>query len=170
MGSNPSRNSRRIFFSGVNFLCWILLWYPFHPCVTTVACRKKFLSFCQKCRWLVTAKHACTLCIHVALHEMMWYGVWLYGVHRTCQDGYSFRWHQPYSNQTVLQLHHLGGYIKLRCKTKKQQSLSHSTVTQSLISQKQSETTRDVPAWHHTHWIIFIMIQNTKYRIFIVCE
>ena len=33
---------------------------PFHPRVTTVA-RKKSRSFCQKCRWQVTAKHACTL-------------------------------------------------------------------------------------------------------------
>ena len=29
--------------------------YPFHPRVTTVA-RKKSRSFCQKCRWQVTAK------------------------------------------------------------------------------------------------------------------
>ena len=34
--------------------------YPFHPRVTTVA-RKKSRSFCQKCRWQVTAKHAYTL-------------------------------------------------------------------------------------------------------------
>ena len=34
--------------------------YPFHPRVTAVA-RKKSRSFCQKCRWQVTAKHAYTL-------------------------------------------------------------------------------------------------------------
>ena len=33
---------------------------PFHPRVTAVA-RKKSRSFCQKCRWQVTAKHAYTL-------------------------------------------------------------------------------------------------------------
>ena len=31
---------------------------PFHPRVTAVA-RKKTRSFCQKCRWQVTPKHAC---------------------------------------------------------------------------------------------------------------
>ena len=33
---------------------------PFHPRVTAVA-RKRSKSFCQKCRWQVTTKHACTL-------------------------------------------------------------------------------------------------------------
>ena len=50
----------RIFFSRVNSLCWLLFRYPFHPRVTTVA-RKRSRSFCQKCRWQVTAKHAYTL-------------------------------------------------------------------------------------------------------------
>ena len=59
-GSNPCWNGGRIFFSRVDFLCWLLFRYPFHPRVTTVA-RKKSRSFCQKCRWQVTAKHAYTL-------------------------------------------------------------------------------------------------------------
>ena len=59
-GSNPCWNGGRIFFSRVDFLCWLLFRYPFHPRVTTVA-RKKSRSFCQKCRWQVTAKHADTL-------------------------------------------------------------------------------------------------------------
>ena len=59
-GSNPCWNGGRIFFSRVDFLCWLLLRYPFHPRVTTVA-RKKSRSYCQKCRWQVTAKHAYTL-------------------------------------------------------------------------------------------------------------
>ena len=33
---------------------------PFHRCVTAVA-RKRPRSFCQKCRWRVTPKHAYTL-------------------------------------------------------------------------------------------------------------
>ena len=36
-GSNPCWNGGRIFFSRVNFLCWLLFRYPFHPRVTTVA-------------------------------------------------------------------------------------------------------------------------------------
>ena len=54
-GSNPCWNGGRIFFSRVDFLCWLLFRYPFHPRVTAVA-RKKSRSFCQKCRWQVTAK------------------------------------------------------------------------------------------------------------------
>ena len=59
-GSNPCWNGGRIFFSRVDFPCWLLFRYPFHPRVTTVA-RKKSRSFRQKCRWQVTAKHAYTL-------------------------------------------------------------------------------------------------------------
>ena len=82
-GLNPrrsSRRSRRIFFSRVVFLCWLLFRYPFHPRVTAVA-HKRSQSFCQKCRWQVTAKHAYTLRMWLC---MKWHGAWLYGVHRTC--------------------------------------------------------------------------------------
>ena len=48
-GSNPCWSGGRIFFSGVNFLCWLLFRYPFHPRVTAVA-RKRPRSFCQRCR------------------------------------------------------------------------------------------------------------------------
>ena len=58
----------RIFFSRVDFLCWLLFRYPFHPRVTTVA-RKKSRSFCQKCRWQVTAKHAYTLRMWILLNR-----------------------------------------------------------------------------------------------------
>ena len=54
------QKQRRIFFSGVSFLCRLLFRYPFRPRVTAVA-RKRPRSFCQKCRWQVTAKYACTL-------------------------------------------------------------------------------------------------------------
>ena len=37
-----------------------LIWCPFHPHVTAVACKRP-QSFCQKCRWQVTPKHAYTL-------------------------------------------------------------------------------------------------------------
>ena len=39
-GSNPCRNGGRIFFSRVDFLCWLLLQYLFHPCFTAVACKR----------------------------------------------------------------------------------------------------------------------------------
>ena len=78
-GSNPCRSGGRICFSGVDFLCWLLFRYPFHPCVTTVA-RKRSWSFCWKSRWQVTAKYTYTLCMWLC---MKWYGAWLYDVHRT---------------------------------------------------------------------------------------
>jgi len=59
-GSNSGRSGRRIFFSRVSFLCWCLFW--FHPHVTTEA-RKRSWSFCEKCRWQVTAKHTCIHCL-----------------------------------------------------------------------------------------------------------
>ena len=55
-----SSTRKRIFFSRVNFLCWLLLRYPFHPCVTAIAYKRSW-SFCQTCRWQVTAKHTCTI-------------------------------------------------------------------------------------------------------------
>ena len=36
----------------------LLLHYPFHSPVTAVA-RKRSQSFCQKCRWQVTAENVC---------------------------------------------------------------------------------------------------------------
>ena len=36
------------------------------PCVTAVAC-KRYQPFCQKCRWQVTAKYACTLCMWLCM-------------------------------------------------------------------------------------------------------
>ena len=45
--------------------------------------RKRSRSFCQKCTWQVTAKHANTLRMWLC---MKWYSTWLYGVHRTCAE------------------------------------------------------------------------------------
>ena len=72
MGLNPCGSGGRIFFSRVNFLCWLLFRYPFHPHVTAVA-RKKSRSSCQKCRWQVAAKHAYTLRMWLC---MKWHVVW----------------------------------------------------------------------------------------------
>ena len=58
--SSPRRSGGRIFFSMVNFLCWLLLRYPLHLRVTVVV-HKRSQSLCQKCRWHVTAKHARTV-------------------------------------------------------------------------------------------------------------
>ena len=52
------------------------------PRVTAVV-RKRPRSFCQKCKWQVTAKHAYTLRMWLC---MKWHGAWLYDVHRTCAE------------------------------------------------------------------------------------
>ena len=55
--SSPGRSGRKMFFSRVNFLFWLLFQYPFHPCVTAVAlavAHKRSQSFCQKCWWQFT--------------------------------------------------------------------------------------------------------------------
>ena len=68
-GLSPCRSGARIFFSRVNFPCWLLFWYPFQPRVTAVACQRSW-SFCEKCRWQVTAKHTYTLrmWLHIKWH------------------------------------------------------------------------------------------------------
>ena len=102
-GLNPCRSGGRIFFSRVNFLCWLIFRYPFHPRVTAVV-RKRPRSLRQKWRWhwQVTAKHACyyyyywsllysailrswadSLRLHVILHEWIaFYGTFL-NIHRS---------------------------------------------------------------------------------------
>ena len=87
-GSNPCRSGGRIFFSRVNLLCWLIFWYPFHPCVTTVACKRP-QSFCQSAGGrLQLNMHAPYVC-GFAWSDMV------HGVHRICWDGSSFMWHQP---------------------------------------------------------------------------
>ena len=85
-GSNPCRSGGRIFFSRVNFLCWLLFRYPFHPRVTAAA-RKRSRSFCPKCRWQVTAKYTYTL--------RMWLCMKWHGAQNLRLYGSSFTWHQP---------------------------------------------------------------------------
>ena len=69
-GSNLCRGGGRIFFSRVDFLCWLLLRYPFHPRVTAVA-RKKDPDHSAKSAGgrLQLNTHTLT---YVALHEVTW--------------------------------------------------------------------------------------------------
>ena len=89
-GLNPCMSGRKIFFPRVDFLCWLLFQYPFHPRVTAVA-RKRSWSFCQKCRWQVTAKKRMHL-TYVALHEVTWCTV-VWSTQNLRRDGCSFIWH-----------------------------------------------------------------------------
>ena len=65
--------------------------YPFHPRAIAIA-RKRSRSFCQKCRWQVTAKHAHIT--YVALHEVTRSMV-VWRTQDLRRDGSSFMWHQP---------------------------------------------------------------------------
>ena len=50
----------------------------------TAVARKRSWSFHQRCRWQVTAKHACTLRMWLCMKRHIC--AWLYGVHRTCAE------------------------------------------------------------------------------------
>ena len=110
-GSSPRMSGRRIFFSRVNFLCWLIS-ASIPPDVTTVACQKS-QSFHQKCRWQVTAKltHAPWpyLCDFDWSDTVNWCMVeWC--TQNLHQDSSNFTWHQPCNNQRALSVHHFGGY------------------------------------------------------------
>ena len=105
-----------ILFSRVSFLCWLLFWYLFHPYATAVA-RKRSQSFCQKCRWQITAKHTYTLHKPFEWRDTVnWCTVvWSQNM---CRDGSSFMWHQPCNNQMALWVHLLdGGRLQLNTHT-----------------------------------------------------
>ena len=78
-GLSPGSSGERIFFTRVNFLCWLLCQYLFHPCVTAVAGKRSW-SFCQKCRRQVAAKHTCTLhlCLQMKRHYKQMHGCTVY--------------------------------------------------------------------------------------------
>ena len=57
--SSPGRSGGRIVFFRVNSLCWLLFVVRATPCYAVA--RKRFRSFCQKCRWQVITKNAYTL-------------------------------------------------------------------------------------------------------------
>ena len=108
-GLNPCRSGGRIFFSRVNFVCWLLFRYPFHPRITAVA-RKRSRSFCQKCRWQVTAKHAYILprWLWRKWHCNLVHGWMVYT--KLAPKRQHFTWHQPCNNHRTLPVHHFRGY------------------------------------------------------------
>ena len=131
-GSIPYRNGRRMFFSRVNFMCWLLFWYLFCLCVTAVAC-KKSQSFYQRRRCQVTAKHACTL--HM-WHCRKWHGAWLYGVHRTCAETAAVSCSTSHVSTVSTSLF-FGGYSKMHHKKPVTYAESHVSPMSLLESGKQ---------------------------------
>ena len=99
-GLNLCWSGARIFFSRVDFLCWLLFQYPFHPRVTAVA-RKRSQSFCQKCR-LQLNTHTPYVC-DFAQSDMV-HGCMLYTGHAPIQLQFHVAPAMP-----ALQVHHFGG-------------------------------------------------------------
>ena len=89
-GSSPGRS---IFFLQGQ-LSVLTLRYPFHPRVTTVT-HKRSQSFCQKCRWQVTAKHTYTLPMWLWMkwHRNLVHGWMVYT--EPAPKRQHFTWHQP---------------------------------------------------------------------------
>ena len=110
-GSNPCRSGMRIFFSRVNFLCWLLFRYPFYSVVTAVA-HKRYQSFCQKWRWQVTDKHAYTLpmWLWIKWRCNLVHGWMVYTELAPKQQHFTWHKDQPYNNQRTLPVHHFSGY------------------------------------------------------------
>ena len=86
----------------------LLFCYLFHPHVTTVA-SKRSRSFCQKCRWQVSTKQACTLCIRFCMK-------WRDMVHTDQAKIAAVTGGTSHATIQVLQVHHFDGYQK--CATK----------------------------------------------------
>ena len=69
---NWQHTTTNFFFSRVNFLCWLLFQYPFHPHVTAVS-RVSSPLFCQKCRPVqITAQHTCTYACGFEWSDATW--------------------------------------------------------------------------------------------------
>ena len=86
----------------LNFVCWPLFPYPFHPHISTLACRRSW-SFCQNYRCQVAAKHACTqhMWFQMKWHCKLVHGCMMYTEHVP-------RWQQLHM---ALSGHQYGGYI-----------------------------------------------------------
>ena len=61
-GSNPCRGGGTMFFTRVNFLCWLFFQYLFHPRVTAVACKRPSQSAKSACGRLQLNTHAPYAC------------------------------------------------------------------------------------------------------------
>ena len=68
----------------------------FHPRVVAVA-PKRSRSFCQKCWWHFIATHMHPL--YVALNNTVNWCMVARCAQNLCEDGISFKWHQPCNNQ-----------------------------------------------------------------------
>ena len=98
------------------------------PLCYLVACERSW-SFCQKCRWQVTAKHAYTLRMWLC---MKWHGAWLYGIHRTCAEMAAVSCGTSHASAVITPLRWI--FKKMRYKA------SHSCITTCEFSKSAQES------------------------------
>ena len=127
MGSGDSLVVREsdLWSKGPGFECWqerrenfllqgqlsvlTLISVSIPPRVTTVA-HKRSWSFCQKCRWQVTAKHTYTLPMWLWMkwHCNLVHGWMVYT--ELAPKRQHFTWHQPCNIHRALPVYHFHGY------------------------------------------------------------
>ena len=73
----------------------------YHPSVAALA-HKRSWPFCQKCKWQVTAKHTCNLCMWLKWSDTVNCCMVVWCTQHMHWDGSSFMWHQPCNNQIAL--------------------------------------------------------------------
>ena len=91
-----SNSGRRIFFSGVNFECWLRFWYVFHPGVTAVACKSSSYFAKSTGGRLQLNTHAPYVC--------------------------GFAWWGDVTWCLIVKVHHFSGYSKMCSKKSSQQT------------------------------------------------
>ena len=139
----------------VDFLWWLLFRYPFHPRITAVA-RKRSQSFCQKCRWQVTAKHAYTLRMWLCMKWSWCMVVWC--TQNLRRDGCSFMWHQPCQHLSTP----LRWIFKKTKQTKKRYKAGHSCRTTCERSECTQESGQQRYISDH-QYIYILRIKNVRY-------
>ena len=77
LGLSPGRSGGRFFFSGVNFLCWLLFRYPFHSGIAAVARKRNPGHFAKSAGGrLQLNTHTHTrwvyVCLAVTCHRHFW--------------------------------------------------------------------------------------------------
>ena len=151
-GQVPARMSGECFFLQGQ-LSMLLFRYPFHLRVTRVA-RKRFWSFCQKCSWQVTAKHACTLRMWLC---MKWRGIWWMVVWCTQNAPRTAAVSRAASHITTKQrckMHHSSGYSKTRHNNRitHSENIATKSVKESALGRRIAPYKGD----RHLHWPWFM--------------
>ena len=154
LGLSLSRSRGNISPSRVNILCWLLFLCPFQPHVTAAA-HKRSQSLCQKCKWQVTAKYACTLpmWLWTKWHHKLVHGCMVYTEHALRHN--SFTWHQACQqlNSTVTTSVDIWNVLH------KSKPLTQSHMTRAQWVSSEAENSAIVAILRWGAWQVVIWIQ-----------